>query len=609
MYERSAIVLERYFNKLLGYDMPNNLKTNFYDYNDLVQALEKYKDISEEEEIIMQEYDSIANKIRSTQKTQEGLFKKNNKLQEERNELFQNIDEDVAKSRKRLDILNNNISTIDEEIKKNAQNFIDIVEEFNEKSTVRENCGRTRRSVENEYNKKLNATLDDFQNISIDKAKDVKQFKDIDTADIEKELKEKLTKNGEKEKIPFNTGVINKAIDLCIDIQKREAEVLSSVYDKTNKLFMEIKNNATKVEKHKKLIRDAESKINFLNAFKEYLVQFLDNERLTAVNNKEDHDNLMTEACKNLEQDLEQINNLYTILIKEATKKVTKKTYNELYNLEYLADLEAKAEEFDKKIKKLNLSVTIINPNNWRIEGMKKIYDVFNKSVTEIYDRDLSVYQIEPKIEVEFEKDDEPIEEDIKIGTKKKTTKKTTRSKEKKEEISEDEEDDDKEEEPKKQTKKASRENKQREEIDKKIDMILGFGTFEDDENNSIETENDFEEDEEDDWNDDIIDDEDDWEDDIENDIDDDDEENEDENEDDDDDDDEYEEDDDYEFDIEDNEEDDEDNEDDDDAWESAGIKEEEDSKNEEDWENEFVKVDNKKKTKKKKSFFDKFKK
>ena len=37
---------------------------------------------------------------------------------------------DVAKSRKRLDILNNNISTIDEEIKKNAQNFIDIVEEF-----------------------------------------------------------------------------------------------------------------------------------------------------------------------------------------------------------------------------------------------------------------------------------------------------------------------------------------------------------------------------------------------------------------------------------------------------------------------------------------------
>lgn len=608
MYERSAIVLERYFNKLLGYDMPNNLKTNFYDYNDLVQALEKYKDISEEEEIIMQEYDSIANKIRSTQKTQEGLFKKNNKLQEERNELFQNIDEDVAKSRKRLDILNNNISTIDEEIKKNAQNFIDIVEEFNEKSTVRENCGRTRRSVENEYNKKLNATLDDFQNISIDKAKDVKQFKDIDTADIEKELKEKLIKNGEKEKIPFNIEVINKAIDLCIDIQKREAEVFSSVYDKTNKLFMEIKNNATKVEKHKKLIRDAESKINFLNAFKEYLVQFLDNERLTAVNNKEDHDNLMTEACKNLEQDLEQINNLYTILIKEATKKVTKKTYNELYNLEYLADLEAKAEEFDKKIKKLNLSVTIINPNNWRIEGMKKIYDVFNKSVTEIYDRDLSVYQIEPKIEVEFEEDDEPVEEEVKIETKKKTTKKTTRSKAKKEEISED---DDKEEETKKQTKKASRENKQREEIDKKIDMILGFGTFEDDENDSIETENDFEEDEEDDWNDDIIDDEDDWEDDIENDIDDDDEEDEDEK--DDEDDDEYEEDDDYEFDIEDDEDDDnddEDNEDDDDAWESAGIKKEDDDpKNEDDWENEFVKVDNKKKTKKKKSFFDKFKK
>ena len=57
----------------------------------------------------------------------------------------------------------------------------------------------------------------------MDKAKDVKQFKDIDTADIEKELKEKLTKNGEKEKIPFNTGVINKAIELVKEDKKMES--------------------------------------------------------------------------------------------------------------------------------------------------------------------------------------------------------------------------------------------------------------------------------------------------------------------------------------------------------------------------------------------------
>ena len=77
MYERSAIVLERYFNKIFGYDMQNNLKTNFNDYCNLVESLEKYKDVSEEEEKIMQEYDSIANNIRDIQKTQENLYKKN----------------------------------------------------------------------------------------------------------------------------------------------------------------------------------------------------------------------------------------------------------------------------------------------------------------------------------------------------------------------------------------------------------------------------------------------------------------------------------------------------------------------------------------------------
>ena len=64
MYERNAIVLERYFNQMFGYNMKNNIKTNFDDYCDLVECLEKYKDISDEEDIIMQEYDAIANKIR-----------------------------------------------------------------------------------------------------------------------------------------------------------------------------------------------------------------------------------------------------------------------------------------------------------------------------------------------------------------------------------------------------------------------------------------------------------------------------------------------------------------------------------------------------------------
>ena len=76
MYERNAIILERYFNEMFGYNTKSNIKNNFTNYSELVECLEKYKNISEEEDTIMQEYDMIANKIRGIQKTQESLNKK-----------------------------------------------------------------------------------------------------------------------------------------------------------------------------------------------------------------------------------------------------------------------------------------------------------------------------------------------------------------------------------------------------------------------------------------------------------------------------------------------------------------------------------------------------
>ena len=121
MYERNAIVLERYFNQMFGYNMKNNIKTNFKDYCDLVESLEKYRDITDEEDNIMQEYDSIANKIREIQKKQEILSKKNAKLEAERDGLFQNIDENSDAIQRKFDNVNNNIQTIDEQIKENAK--------------------------------------------------------------------------------------------------------------------------------------------------------------------------------------------------------------------------------------------------------------------------------------------------------------------------------------------------------------------------------------------------------------------------------------------------------------------------------------------------------
>ena len=450
--------------------MKNNIKTNFKDYCELVESFEKYKDITDEEDNIMQEYDQIANRIREIQKRQEVLSKRNTKYQSEREDIFQNIDENSEAIERKFDLICSNIQSIDEQIKENAKDFINVVAEFNEKSVVRTTCGRARRNIENEYNKKYNKIVEDYKNIDVAIEKTAKQFIDMPTEEIEEELKEKIKKNGEKEKIPFNMDVITKAISLSVDVQKRETEILANVYDKTNKLFTEIKNNSTKGDKHKKLIKDSKSKLEFVGALKEYLVQFLDNERLTAVNGAEEHTKLMEEACKNLDEDLIQINNLYTLLLKEITKKITKKSYAELYNIDYLTNLERKSEEFERQIKKLNLPVTIINPNYWRIEGMKKIYDIFYKTVTEEYGRDLSEYMPKEDPIDEYEEDDDWDFED-----------------EEKEEI--------KPKKIKRKIKGISKEEPTSEERDEEIDMLLGFNDDKKDDKEEKWDDDDFDDD------------------------------------------------------------------------------------------------------------------
>ena len=142
----------------------------------------------------------------------------------------------------------------------NSQQFVQSIAEFNEKTTIRTTCERNRRKVEGEYNKKLNQILDNYSDIDVKFVKKAKGFIETETDDIENELKDKVQKNGEKERIPFNEDVITKAITLSVDIQKRETDILASIYDKMSRLFTEIKNNSVKIDKHKKNIKDSKIK-------------------------------------------------------------------------------------------------------------------------------------------------------------------------------------------------------------------------------------------------------------------------------------------------------------------------------------------------------------
>ena len=202
---------------------------------------------------------------------------------ENRKEIFQNIDENVDGLKKKLEKIEEETKNINEEMRINGENFISELNEFNDKSVNRNQCSRNRRIVESDYQKKLKETVANISNINAERVNEIKNFFKSENNNVHEEIKNKIMKNGEKEKIPFDLNVIQKATDLQIEIEEKQMEILCSVYDRTNRLLTEIKNDAIKLDKHKKLIKDSNCKLNFLNAMKEYLTLFLDNERLNIV--------------------------------------------------------------------------------------------------------------------------------------------------------------------------------------------------------------------------------------------------------------------------------------------------------------------------------------
>ena len=411
MYERNAIVVDRYFSNIFGYDKKNNLKVNKNNYFELVDTLEKYQNASEIENNIMDEFENVASKIKETQKKQEGLNKRTLKLFETRKALFENLDEDEENLKKEFEKLEANIRINENEIKDNSDRFVEEIRDFNEKSEIRSKCGRERRIIESDYQKILNVTVENFNNILKDKLREIKAFiKNEDKEETKEQMKENIFKNGAKEKVPFDSNVINKAIDTSLYIEGKKVEILLSIYDKTSKLLNEIKNDTVKIEKHKKQVKDSKSKLEFLNVITDYIIMFLDNERMNTMGGKTEHEKIMSEACDNLQNDLIEIQNMYSILIKEINGKATKKLYKQLYNIDYLNQLKEQEVQFEKSISKLNMSGTVIYPDFWRVEGMQKIYDVFRNLITDVYEVDLS--EFEP-LDITFEVKENLLDNDI----------------------------------------------------------------------------------------------------------------------------------------------------------------------------------------------------
>lgn len=410
MYERNAIVIDRYFSSVFGYDKKNNIKNNANNYFELVGILEKYQSASEIEDNVMDEFENIANKIKEIQKKQDSLDKKNMKYFDARKSLFLNLDENEEQLKQDFDKIEVEIKKNENEIKENAIKFVQEIKEFNEKSEIRNKCGRERRIIESDYQKILNITIDNFNQILKGKLKEIKSFLKTEDKENEKnEITEAILKNGSKEKVPFDINVIKKSIDTSLYIEEKRAEILLSIYDKTSKLLDEINKDTVKIEKHKKQVKDSKSKLDFLNVITEYIILFLDNERMNTIGGQQEHEKVMNEACENMQNDLVEIQNMYSLLIKQINGKATKKSYKELYNIDYMNQLIEQEVKFEKSISKLNMGGTVIYPDYWRLEGMRKIYDTFKLIMNDVYEVDLS--EFEP-IDITFDVNKKMLESD-----------------------------------------------------------------------------------------------------------------------------------------------------------------------------------------------------
>lgn len=111
----------------------------------------------------------------------------------------------------------------------------------------------------------------------------------------------------------------------------------------------------------------------------------------------------MSEACEKFNAYTKQINNLYELLLKEIVNKATKKCYTQLYNKSYLLDIQRKEERFKREKNRINLNTaTLLNSNYWRIEGIKNIYTVFYKTVSEVFGRDVAEFDLPKNLNKEY---------------------------------------------------------------------------------------------------------------------------------------------------------------------------------------------------------------
>lgn len=356
MYERSAIVLEKYFDTLFGLNQKYNVKEIFKSFESIVKEIEKYQIIITKEEKAKKEFDKISDDIAQLQKAQNRLYRSNLKLEEERNSLFNTLEETPTSVEKKLIKIESAINENNEEMQELKKKYINFLSYYEEKQSIKNECIKNRIDVENNYFALIKQANIEIEGLDEQSIKNLEGFEELEnTTKIEDELINIMLDNGKEERVSFNDEIIKKAVLNRINIAKREVDCYLSVYKKLVRLLTEINNDSLKLGKYQKALRDSSVKLAFIDAEKNYLVGFLDNERMTAINGKALHNEMMKEASENFNSDVRQIANLYELILRETLNKASKKTYEELYSKTYLRNIEEKEKNFEKEVNNIRI--------------------------------------------------------------------------------------------------------------------------------------------------------------------------------------------------------------------------------------------------------------
>lgn len=146
MYERNAIVLEKYIEKILGLDKTYNAKKNSEDYEELVGKIEKYQEMAKKEQEMIRDFDDTAKKIGQIQKEQENLYQINQKLENDRDKLFKDLGEDAKILEKKLEKTEDLLDKNQAELKKIRQEFIQYLTDFSRKTKKQKSIGKSQKN-------------------------------------------------------------------------------------------------------------------------------------------------------------------------------------------------------------------------------------------------------------------------------------------------------------------------------------------------------------------------------------------------------------------------------------------------------------------------------